>query len=208
MNFVDYDDDDVYDEIEVFYHVTSKQNRNSIMSDGKFELYHATDHNYDGELFNEGAPDVVFFSAGLFRGDLPTKTLYPRNGASNSISYRIMVDCYYIAEMIDHYSVYKIDSIQEGNKYTHMLFYFVDDNDKNTINWCENYLSDKKYDIFDQSGFREDCGDLAPIYFDETRRSFMCLKMDDKYAINLAFSEDFQQAFLLGLVTDDTVKHF
>jgi hypothetical protein len=198
-----------YDQIDVFYHVTSKQNRNSIFKDGKFKLYLATDSIYDSYLFTyrgKGAPKVVYFTANLFRGDLPTKTPYPRNGTSNSTSYRICVDCDYIADRIDQYTVYYISSVKKvTNSYIHMLFYFVNNNDETTKKWCDKYLHDDEYDIFDDgSGYETES---TPIFFDEDTQSFNCLKMDNHYAINVAFSEDFRGAFSDGLVTYDTVSY-
>ena len=197
-------EDSDYDEIDVFYHVTSKPNRNSIYYDGKFRLYSATDSIYDGYLADEGAPKVVYFTANLFRGDLPTKTPYPRNGDSDTISYRISVDCDYIADRIDQYTVYYISSIKkEENSYTHMLFYFANNNDENKKKWCDKYLPEYEYDIFDDGSNLES----TPIFFDEDTQRFNCLKMDNQYAINVAFSEDFQSAFSDGLVTYDSVWH-
>ena len=200
-----------YDQIDVFYHVTSKQNRISIVKDGKFKLYFATDRIYDCYLFTkrkEGAPRVVYFTANLFRGKLPTKTPYPRKSKSisNSISYRIRVDCQYIADKIDQYTVYYISSVKKvTNSYTHMLFYFVNNNDETTKKWCDKYLRDDEYDIFDDgSGYETES---TPIFFDKDTQSFNCLKMDNQYAINVAFSEDFRGAFSDGLVTYDTVSH-
>ncbi|RYG99292.1 hypothetical protein EON65_50420 [archaeon] len=64
--------------VSYLYHVTkSQQCYEAILSEG-FLLYNADDANYDGALARPDAPKGVFFVSTMYRGDLPTLTLYPR----------------------------------------------------------------------------------------------------------------------------------
>lgn len=203
-----------YSRIQNFYHVTTQENKESICREQKFNLNRANDPNYDRELFFANAPRVVYFSASYWNSRLPNISPYPRCYGKCSLANskyprqasRLLVNCEYIANRIDEYSVYKISSIKkEYNTYVQTLLFFVNKKDLNTINWCNNNLEFKKYDITRLPRKDADENKLIPIFV--SNGAFYSLDMASKNVINIAFSEDFQLAFQENQIKFDTVKH-
>jgi len=185
--------------IHYIFHVTNEKICAKIMKEKSFKLYRATDSNYDGALAAEDAPPVVFFTGSYFGGNLPTKSIYPRcSGFSCKKKVgRILVETSYITKRINDYNVYKIrDHKKNKNDYTQSLYFFVLKEEKELIKWC----SDKEFEAIDIT--------KSNSFIFVSNSQFYCRDMtDEKYVINIAFSEKFENAFTSGLITSDHVEH-
>jgi len=185
--------------IHYIFHVTNEKICAKIMEEKSFELYKANDFNYDGDLTAEDAPLVIFFTGSHFRGNLPTISKYPRcPGCSGKEKVgRILVETSYIIKRINDYNVYKIrDHKKNNNDYTQSLYFFVLKKETELINWC----LDKEFEAIDIT--------KSNSFIFVSNSQFYCRDMtDEKYVINIAFSEKFENAFTSGLITSDDVKH-
>lgn len=74
----------VVEEVQKIYHVSKGKDTIGRIRKNGFELYAASDENYDGPLAKDGAPKGVFFTVTLVDGKLPTTTTYPRPPRGNS----------------------------------------------------------------------------------------------------------------------------
>ena len=201
-----------YNRVSGIYHVTSIENFALISFEKCLRPARAQHFACDRELTKSDAPKVVFFTASYKNAQMPSISPYPRctdKCLNKQFVIRITISTEYL-NPIDQYKVYLISQPKRlknknsyNHSYNHTYFLFVNMIDANSIEWCEANIKEKEYDIMGEKWVNED--KPKPLYYDAG--GLYSLEMNEKYIVNLAFVDNFQNAFNQKQHDIDCVTH-
>lgn len=166
--------------IDFLYHITKIEDENFFKSN-ELKPHRMNDINYDKDLTNDDAPLGLCFTASLYYGFLPTRTLYPRCGTGyceykdmNVLRVKIKIDGIKFSERYITYQISKYPT----SSYTQHLFFCVDKNDAKTLEWFRPKTHFEIHNLTQKN----------PLLWEDENGKLHCGSMNDKLVINIVFT--------------------
>lgn len=166
-------------EIEKIFHVTKSKTIKNTIAEVGFLPYSANDVKYDGFLakFRDNFKGV-FFTASLYMNDLPTITMYPRDGVNGQKYPRCIIPLGSIN--MAKYHMYLVKKPTNTGKYLQIHLVFIPKENKDAIEIC-----------LKQNGRKLDKTNNEFFVIDKGTETWYALNMDqDKTVLNLFFVAD------------------